>query len=277
MDCTAVELPRTRQAHSPAEAWRNSVFVFFSSAYFDASSNGQTSGGSFVVAGWLATGEQWDTFGVAWQKVLDKYGVPYMHMKEFAHSVGAFADGWKGDESKRRSFIQDLNSVIAFHRTASFVCAVNRPEFESLNDEFRLREYFGNEYAFCGMTCVQQVYKWLTERGLPASAECVFEDGDERGRLTELMKSRGYPEPVFRPKRDRITPVGIIPGRVPLQAADMLAYELHLNYDRYGEDAPEVLRKSFLKLAESTDHRGFWAKLTADKLRENARDLDLER
>jgi hypothetical protein len=60
----------------------------------------------------------------------------------------------------------------------------------------------------------------------------IFDDGDERGELTKLMKIRGYPEPVYQPKIDKVTPVGIIPGRFPLQAADMLVYEARLNYQQ---------------------------------------------
>lgn len=253
--------------------WRESIFVAFS-AYFDSSF--QPTGGSFVVAGWLATGEQWGAFNLAWQSTLDRFGVPYMHMREFAHWRGPFENGWN-DETKRRAFLNDLNRVIAAHRTSSFVCSILRADFETANKEFRLQEYFGNEYALCGLTCVQQVHRWLTERSLQAPAEYIFEDGDERGKLTALMESRGYPSPVYRPKKDRVTPIGTIRGLLPLQAADMLAYELRLNYDRYGEDDLSSFRKSFVKLAESADHQGFWAKFSQDDLRENARMLKIER
>ena len=189
----------------------------------------------FAVAGWAATGEHWDAFVSDWQAILSRFAVPYMHMREFAHSRGPFEKGWKEDEPKRRAFIDELNTAISSHKTASFVCFIDRDEFEKANHEFKLGEDFGNESALCGLSCVQQVYKWLREQSMLPSADCVFEDGDERGRLTEIMKSRGYPDPVFGPKMEMQTPVGIIPGVLSLQAADMLAYEARLNYDRYGD------------------------------------------
>jgi hypothetical protein len=57
----------------------------------------------------------------------------------------------------------------------------------------------------------------------------IFEDGDNgKGELQKILSEQGYPDPIFRPKRDRVhRKSGIITKAViPLQAADLLAYEL---------------------------------------------------
>jgi hypothetical protein len=253
--------------------------MFLHRSYFDASYNGQPSGGSYAVAGWLATGERWNSFASQWQAVLNEFSVPYMHMKEFAHFRGPYQNGWKNEEEKRREFIRKLNTVIAHHQTASFVCLIDRDKFEKANQEFELREYFGNEFALCGLSCVQQIYKWLKEQNKLPSADSIFEDGDERGKLTDLLKMRGYPEPAYRPKFDKTTPAGIIPGMLPLQAADMLAYEARLNFDKYGdaEAAMKQYRKSFLALADSSDGQGEWIEWKEEDIRENCQQLGLKK
>jgi hypothetical protein len=95
------------------------------------------------------------------------------------------------------------------------------------------------------------------------------------------MKSRGYTEPVYRPGRDQKTSACIILGQSPLQAADMLAYELRLNYDRHGDqhedDSALPYRKSFLALANSANHQGFWARVTREEMEAIGANLGLDR
>jgi hypothetical protein len=80
--------------------WREALFVMLT-LYSDCSGSGQD-GGTTVVAGWLASGEMWHRFECEWAWILRRYEVPYFHMKEFAHSTGAFAVGWKGENDKRK-------------------------------------------------------------------------------------------------------------------------------------------------------------------------------
>src|SRR5438105_2658844 len=61
-----------------------------------------------MFGGWVATAKKWSEFQKRWNGILRSFGVPYFHMKEFAHSVGAFKRGWKGDEPKRRAFLAEL-------------------------------------------------------------------------------------------------------------------------------------------------------------------------
>lgn len=253
--------------------WRESIFVMLT-PYFDASHSGQNDG-VMVVSGWLSSVERWLQFETDWRLVLAKFDVPYFHMKEFAHSVEAFAVGWKGQDAKRELFIRALLAVIKDHVMASFSCLIENCIFEQVNHEYQVREYFGNEYALCGRVCIAEVGKWMRPRGYEQAAEFVFEDGDPRGRLTWLMESQGYPAPLYRPSRDRIAKDGtIIRGLLPLQAADFAAYELRKGWDDFG-DTDEVwcYRKSFIGIGQVASGQGSWSKLSADDLRETCPGL----
>jgi hypothetical protein len=64
--------------------------------------------------------------------VLGEFHVTDIHMKDFAHFRGAFADGWKGEEPKRIAFLRSLVGVIT------------RPSsLNSKNKANRLDEHFG--------------------------------------------------------------------------------------------------------------------------------------
>jgi len=48
--------------------------------------------------------DQWKTFDQQWNAALAKHNAPYLHMREYAHSIGPF-EGWK--EPQRRGLMAD--------------------------------------------------------------------------------------------------------------------------------------------------------------------------
>ena len=143
--------------------WREMILAMFT-PYFDSSHTGDGKG-IWVVSGWLSTVERWESFTVDWKLVLAKFNIPYFHMKEFAHSTGPYADGWKGQNNKRELFIRALLEVIKDYAQASFSSMIETSVFEEVNKEYEVRENFGNEFALCGRTCVAKVNIWLREKG----------------------------------------------------------------------------------------------------------------
>jgi hypothetical protein len=151
---------------------------------------------------------------------------------------------------------------------------IDSQTFDEVNREFQVREYFGTEYALCARLCIAETNRWMREHGYEPPAEYVFEDGDPRGRLTRLVEEEiGYPPPSFKPSRDRYAKDGItvIRGLLPLQAADLAAYELRKNWDDHGDitDVAELgrYRKSFLGVGQAGKGEGFWGQCKPDDLR----------
>src|SRR5689334_15203948 len=82
-------------------------------AYFDG--GGHERQKYLVVAGFISNPENWADFEKNWRSRLKKDGLNYFHAVEFAHSNRQFANGWLGNENRRRSLVSDLMLIIKRH------------------------------------------------------------------------------------------------------------------------------------------------------------------
>jgi hypothetical protein len=200
--------------------WRELVMAFLT-VYFDRSADSANT----VVAGYVSKAGDWVEFQHAWQAWLHKYDVPYFHMKEFAHSVKAYAQGWSGQHRKRREFITGLIQIIQAHTYHSFSAGVRHEDFDAvITTSPEAVELFGNYYTLCARACGRDVRKWQADNFPNSPIDYIFESGDDGvGLLIQIMKRDGFPIPVFKPKAAVQTdPITVF---TPFQAADFLAWE----------------------------------------------------
>jgi hypothetical protein len=171
-----------------------------------------------AVAGYLSTAEQWIEFEKSWLLRLSAEGLDYFHAREILRAVP--------DKIKRDSLYADLTGIIAGHCTRQIGCCVINSAMDALTEEER-KEFDITAYSIAGRACAGQVRQWARAFGARSLPELVFECGDKgKGSLLGLLKTDGFPEPTFRPKRDTLINGFIQPGAVPLQAADLLAFEI---------------------------------------------------
>ena len=226
--------------------WSNRMAFY--SAYFDESGVRQPEIGCIlVVSGWIASVTQWEQFEFDWKLFLAKYDVPYLHMNEYAHSVGPFKK-WegKGKEGTRRNFIGDAAEIIRNTIQAGFACGVSEQVFDQTDSVYELRSKFPNPYALAGRSCASLAVEWQkkSNRGLSQEIRYVFEDGEQgKGGLFHAMTEviPAMPSPIFEPGRDQKPSEKWPDGRkglVQLQAADFLAYE----WGKFGSDGRELMR-----------------------------------
>lgn len=206
--------------------------------YFDESG---THGGSkaLVVSGYVASSEQWLRFDAAWKEALADEGLTHFHMKDFAHSKKEF-EPWKGDEGRRRQFIERLIRIIRKHTRKSFSNGLILDAYNEINSKYPFQEYLGKPYAFCARMCLAGIDNWKNEHGYVDPVISVFEDGPhEKNSFVKLLERDGYPVPTFGKKLEH----------TPLQAADFVAWE-HLKVYNPTETSGVIgrLRNSFLAL-----------------------------
>ena len=227
-------------------------------AYFDESGSPDDAP-AVVVAGFVALDESWVKFDPEWRAVLREYRVSSLHMKEYAHSRREFAS-WKGDEKKRKKFLETLISVMKRYTLRSFAQGVIMADYRTIDQASgHLLEFLGEAYSLCARTCVKDVNSWATRRRYNrCRIKTVFEDGAvPKGKFIERMKADKQPAPIFEKKN----------ACAPFQAADLLAYELLKRYRDVNNASNRDPRGSLLSLSEIPGKEG-WGMYTE-------KDLDL--
>jgi len=187
-----------------------------------------------MTAGFVSSAGDWIEFDEKWRARLALDGIEYFHMKEFAHSTDQF-EGWKSQERRRRDLFSDLLDIISSHAYRKFGCGISIPKWNSLISEQTRDDFKMKAYCTAGMLCAALVDNWAFEEKISTPIEVVFEDGDAGKGVLQKSLSQRKPELIFRPKKDgKEDPK--IRAFTPLQAADLLAYELFLGVGRHEEN-----------------------------------------
>lgn len=190
-------------------------------AFYDESGHSLSTG--FVsIAGFIADADSWGNFDRAWSDALIQSGAPYLHMREFAHSIGPFT-GWT--EAQRRALLHSCVSAINETGLIAVGAVLSVQDFNELPPT--VQEMFVDPF-FC---CLQEVIRGASifSGGSYGPALVVYSRQDEMaGKVRQLWdairgnESGKLGDLEFREMR----------GSPGLQASDLLAYELRHYYTR---------------------------------------------
>lgn len=200
--------------HDPATCWMVTL-----AAYFDASGH-QAGNSPIVIAALIAPEKKWLRFERDWKNMLTGSGIPYLHMKDFAHSRTPY-EFLKGDKKKRDQIIaavcraiKPINKIIAYHVPPS--------AFKEANARYMLEPFWEGAYTLAATACAQSVRRWTRENYSGQPVKYFIESGDQgQARSIELIKQVGV-QLIPLPKQDADTGDWF----APFQAADFVAYEL---------------------------------------------------
>lgn len=204
----------------------------------------------FTLAGYVATEEQWKSFAIEWQKILDDFGVTSIHMKDFSHSRKEF-ESWKGDTSRRTQFSKRLIDVIRDHLAESFGVSLNMNDYRKVDLAYRMTESLG-AYAIVAASAMGRIERWQRLHRAKDSISICIERGDaQQGTLATLGARTGLQQgslPKFINKKEcqgRSTP-----DFHALQAADLLAYEHAKCFTDAIARGKQIARESLYRLSE---------------------------
>lgn len=203
-------------------------------AYFDDSGT-HDDAPAVVVAGYLASAEKWHEFACEWAGMLSEGNLTYWHQVDFAHRVTEYI-GWT--EEKRVMFMQRAIGIIKNTVIAGVSCGVNTTAFRELAPRLPLRPY-----AFCAMGCFKHLEKWAFENSHRDPIDCIFEAGTQgESEISDMVRELTSDEDGER-LGFRIDPLRLGKKKqlLPLQTADILAYEFYLEA-RNGHINGEVRR-----------------------------------
>jgi hypothetical protein len=178
------------------------------------------------MAGLIATVDYWEQYDRKWREALKDYKIPFFHMKDFASCRGVF-EGWS--EPKRRKLYGKLMRIIATAYALPFGSIIPMEIFRRFSKE--QQSYFGDPYYFNFITCVVAAADLMSPMPAEEELDVVFSEQVEfrsiARKLYELAQE-GHPfgrklkQPGFADMREI----------VPLQGADIVAYEFYKECER---------------------------------------------
>ena len=198
----------------------------------------------FVLGGLVSTASGWARFSREWRKVLKESNVPYLHMKEFAFFRGVFAE-WT--ERMRRSFLNRLLFLINSPREPiySFSCIFNFRDYDRIFPSKFQRQQ--SHYFFAFQSCMTGIKIHCHRHKLLAEGETIdlVLDQQEQYSGRALAIFNNYKIAPFMPEEERnmLGSLSFADDKVviPLQAADLLAYEINKNQRGFVRHAGTVL------------------------------------
>jgi len=209
---------------------RGDLFAMLT-AYLDDSGT-HASSSVVAVAGYVSTTLAWQSFVPEWRRLLRKEKISVMRMADLQNLQGQFSvkRGWTID--RREKLVESAAKIIG-HRTRTAVGhAVIRADWEKAVPE-DLKKIFGGPYGWCASECVALISKWKKRNDIKGGLDFVFEAGTNgQGQIQEILmeiikdpelnKHYGLHAYSFHDKT-----------LLPLQAADMLAYEVYKEAENY--------------------------------------------
>lgn len=190
------------------------------SAYFDESSGNDSP--VYVVAGFLSQDALWRQFEKEWKEVLGDFKISSFHAQHFAMRKGEFR-GWR--EPQRRKLMASLLAVIQRRARLGFAAVVHARDFREVF-KGKDRAEIGSVYKLCCLACFTEIGEWAKKNYQIEPVAHFFDVGNKNAG--EVLKT--YQEVKSDPKRldYRLGAIAFESDAVvvPLQAADLAAYEL---------------------------------------------------
>jgi hypothetical protein len=214
----------------------------------------------YTIAGYLSQDWRWRTFESEWNGALSAEGLDYFHMVELAQGKHTYA---KWEEKKRRKFLRKLHRIIHKHTLADFAISVVVADYDQVITP-DIREGFGEPHVFATIGCLKAVSLWLNKRRLAKRERIVyvFEKGSIHDSNLQQLFDR-YVKDDKQRQTYRIEDCAFHDKKelMPLQAADVLAYENMLEMRRRVD--PDNVRKpraSWSNLDRTESDWGYFGK-----------------
>ncbi len=174
-----------------------------------------------TVAAYLGTPGRWANFTDKWSATLDSRGVKIFHATDCSALQGEFS-GWTVDDKNK--FVAGLLPIIPEFIGVGFAAGIVMRDFdEALKERDELRSIFGTPYTMCFQWVLHEIVAYLNNNLSSARVAIFHEKNDyyveasDRFRWVKEHHDDGNNllSITFGTKEDY----------VPLQAADVLAYE----------------------------------------------------
>lgn len=230
------------------------------SCYLDDSKNENE--GIFVLAGYMGTSDEWDgRFAPAWKRLINEAPHPITEFRASScrHGTGEFKseNGWTKQERKNLT-IRAVDAIAEQHIIgvgvgvigASVSEVVPGAEVSAPGQEFDLPLYVHSIALSSLLISIMQLTRFLG--GDKARIVCDSQEG-KVGKLSEVFAQAQSMYPIL----DRHTNCPVFEHShevLPLQAADLLAYETYKELKSRRENPPRDASKALDRMVRSRPH-----------------------
>jgi hypothetical protein len=219
-------------------------------SYYDTS--GPEDRQDFVVtSGLYATAETWIAFQEAWEKMLEPYGITYIHMKHFAHNANDGVNNYERFAERpdeKRDLIQAMAGLIREYAEMAPLCVMPIKLYDKWNKNFDLEAEIGSPFGFTAGFCARNTDDWHRLNRPGTALKHLHEQGDTGFcKMRDAVKR--YTGVSVQPEDKHINGKYI----APFQATDFIAWEFRraLRDVRVRAKADDDLRRSFRYLREA--------------------------
>lgn len=225
------------------------------SAYLDES--GTHKGSRICAMGCLvASPAQWERLSRAWLKVLDAVGVPDFHATDCANGAQAFK-GWE-PKDRDKLFIRLANLTVRMTAFRVWTAVVMEDYHRFFSD---LKERF--PYSLCALGCAARLRHIAVRRGSGFVIPYVFDQGPKGKRAFATFDRMSSKDKAHYFRMGALTKADRL-QMVPLQVADLHAYEVYRYFSDQMTHGRRTMREPFRQLLRISDGGGYL--LTGPKL-----------
>jgi hypothetical protein len=226
--------------------------------YMDESCQGPKDKQVYSVSGYLSSFERWVALEREWKQILEHYGVPYFHAKDFMARQDIYKNlNWS--TKRRYDFVVRLATTASEHTIVGVGCAIREDEYERTMP-VELKQKWKDPYGFClySVFCLLNQLENNTRLTLPSKPLYLMFDTKPKFKSVAnkvLDDFNNVPElsDVFG---DDVA-FGDDKKYPPLQAADLLSWVTTREYVNTGplvKAAIEILdRKDFVWIVKPTE------------------------
>lgn len=221
--------------------------VAFANVYFDESGTHANSR-VMAMAGYWFEADQARKFAKEWSAELKRFGISAAHQTDCALGFGEY----KGMSVARRVEIQKSLILHIKRRSRFSIClALGKDKYEEI---FQGISWAPSAYSYLLMSCVSKIAEEIEFRKYKGKVAYFFEAGHAKANeanqyMNELARQAQLGQTIFAYAGHAFVGKG---GALPLQAADMLAWQ-NRHYLERMLDGIEEPRKDFVALTRKQD------------------------
>jgi hypothetical protein len=208
------------------------------------------------IAGCVSPIQAWEDFEPEWKAVLAKFEVPYLHMREYAHSEGPFKK-WRGNEAVRKDFLAALMDIMDRHVLSVIGTTIPINAFKRLTGD--QKRAVRDPYFMCLQQTLHAAGSIaFAETAVPQHLGLVNPHDAEKIQVIfsrqDDFKSQADSLYEYMQRHATIGPMlgaftwDSYKNAVPLQAADLVAYEMRGFAADLSTDGPTMVRVPMKRL-----------------------------